>query len=312
MSCGLDVEPEVALRKGQKQKENMKKTIIAKYLLAYVGLAGFAVTVEASTTIVTPSSPGSWNYETISYTATYGSYTISPGNLPVVTSPAAPGTGGSVQLINPVNVYGAGAAQISTTALDGLLLSSVNTLGYAENTVVNNGQQNPYIRIQVSLNVGGVAGAGGQDALFFEPSYQTALTGNPGLPDQGATSLSTWQTWNAKEGGWWDNNGIFTPGAYESPTHPGVNSLAAFLNLYPDATIVDNSFTAGDGGISIVMGWDGGANEGYVQDVTINSTTYDFEPAAPVPEASTMVAGVLMLLPFGASALRILRKKQSV
>jgi hypothetical protein len=30
---------------------------------------------------------------------------------------------------------------------------------------------------------------------------------------------------------------------------------------------------------------------------------------APVPEASTMVAGALMLLPFGVSALRIMRKK---
>jgi hypothetical protein len=40
------------------------------------------------------------------------------------------------------------------------------------------------------------------------------------------------------------------------------------------------------------------------------TTTYDFEPA-PVPEPTTMVAGALLLLPFGASTLRMLRKKQT-
>jgi hypothetical protein len=288
----------------------MKIVNPAKYLLAYVGLAGISVAIQAQTTIVTPASPGSWNYETINYTATYNSYTITPGRLPVVSTPAAPGTGGSVQLISPVNTYGAGAAQISTTALDGQLLSSITSLSYAENTVLNNQQQNPYFRINISLNVGGVAGAGGQDALFFEPTYQTPSSGNPSLPNQGVTIMSTWQTWNALEGGYWDNNGIFTPGTYESPSEPGVGSLASFLAKYPDATIADNPFTAGDGGVSIVMGWDGVVNEGYVNDVSINGTTYDFEPS-PVPEPSTMIAGAAMLLPFAASTLRLLRKRQS-
>jgi hypothetical protein len=31
---------------------------------------------------------------------------------------------------------------------------------------------------------------------------------------------------------------------------------------------------------------------------------------APVPEPTTMIAGALLLLPFGASTLRILRKRQ--
>ena len=283
----------------------MKRTNLTKYLLAYVGLAGFAVTVEANTTIVTPGNPGSWNYETINYTATPGSYVVSPGSLPVVTSPAAPGTGGSAQLINPVNQYGAGAAQISTTAYDGQSLSSITMLNYAENTVANNGQQNPYIRINISLDGSGTLAS--QDALFFEPTYQTPSSGNPGLPNQGGTVLNTWQMWNAQVGGWWDNNGNFNPGTTEGSTQ-GVNSLAAFLALFPNATIMDNSFTAGDGGVSIVVGWDGVANEGYVNNVTINSTTYDFEAAAPVPEATTMIAGALLLLPFGASALRNLRK----
>ena len=58
------------------------------------------------------------------------------------------------------------------------------------------------------------------------------------------------------------------------------------------------------------MGWNGGVNEGYVNDVTINGTTYDFEPA-PVPEPTTMIAGALLLLPFGASTLRMLRTSKT-
>ena len=271
----------------------MKKTIIAKYLLAYVGLAGFAVTVEASTTIVTASSPGSWQYESIGYSA--GGYTYTHSALPIVANPAAPGTGASVQLLTG---GAGGAAVLSTTAYDDHLLSSITTLNYTEMTVQNNGQATPYFTIYVALN----DGSGGYDKLFYEPTYQTASP----VP----TVMNVWETWNnINTGLWWDNNGVLGTGGYG----PGyVGTLAAFLALYPDATIADNSPFTAAGGISVTMGWNGGANEGYVQDVAINGTTYDFETAAPVPEASTMVAGVLMLLPFGASALRILRKRQSV
>ena len=46
--------------------------------------------------------------------------------------------------------------------------------------------------------------------------------------------------------------------------------------------------------------------------VSFDSTTIegDWVPYTPVPEATTILSGVLMLLPFGASALRILRKRQ--
>ncbi len=42
-----------------------------------------------------------------------------------------------------------------------------------------------------------------------------------------------------------------------------------------------------------------------------NYYTYDFQSSViPVPEASTMIAGALLLLPFGASTLRILRRNR--
>ena len=36
----------------------------------------------------------------------------------------------------------------------------------------------------------------------------------------------------------------------------------------------------------------------------------ELTPASAVPEASTMIAGALLLLPFGASTLRILRRNR--
>jgi hypothetical protein len=273
----------------------MKKTNLAKYFLAYVGLAGFAVTVEASTTIVTPGSPGSWNYETAGY-VTPG-YNNGPSTLPIVANPAAPGTGGSVQLLTTAGGLNA-AAILSTTAYDGQLLSSVNSLGYVEQTVQNNGQATPYFGIYVAL------GNGGYDKLFFEPTYQASQPPGPVV-------MNTWQTWNNIDTGlWWDNNGVLGLGGYGSGH---VNTLAYFLSLYPNATIASDPYTAG-GGISVTAGWNGHVNEGYVNDVTINGTTYDFEPnsVSSVPEPTTIIAGALLLLPFGASALRILRKKQTV
>ena len=186
---------------------------VAKYALAYVGLAGFSVAVEASVVTVTPGNPGSWNYETAGYGG--GGYVANPpSTIPIVANPAAPGTGGSVQLITTAGGANA-AAQISTTAYDGHLLSSINTLSFVENSVVNNGQATPYIQINVSLNQGGVAGAGGQDTLFFEPTYQTIASGGNVVVDQGVVVFGTWQSWNAVAvgpngtgAGWWDNNNI--------------------------------------------------------------------------------------------------------
>jgi hypothetical protein len=51
------------------------------------------------------------------------------------------------------------------------------------------------------------------------------------------------------------------------------------------------------------IGDTGGVSSGSVD---INSIT-----VSAVPEPTTMVAGALLLLPFGASALRILRKKRA-
>jgi hypothetical protein len=53
----------------------------------------------------------------------------------------------------------------------------------------------------------------------------------------------------------------------------------------------------------------GGWNTGDTQTDVINSITLPGTYVAPVPEASTLIAGALLLLPLGASTLRILRRR---
>jgi hypothetical protein len=219
---------------------------------------------------------------------------------------------GSAELSTTVG-GGGGGVGITTGSLDGTLLSSINSLSYSAYSSANNGQQFPYLALNVNLNVGGVAGAGGQDTLFFEPPYQTPAAGGPGVVNQGATVMNQWQSWNALEGSFWDNNGTLGQGGYN-----GVGTLAAYLAQFPDATIADSGapYSMIDGvTLQVGFGSDGETFTGYVDGVTIGTaagtTTYDFEPATPVPEASTMIAGILLLLPFGASTLRILRKSRA-
>jgi hypothetical protein len=143
--------------------------------------------------------------------------------------------------------------------------------------------------------------------FFFEPPYQTPLAGNPSLPNQGVTVMNQWQSWNALEGGWWNNNGDFNAGVSE-PGAPGVNSIAAYLALSGNSDVTIS-------GINLRVGYASATDNfnGYVDAFTIGTsaekTTFDFE-AVPVPEPTTMIAGALLLLPFGAGVLRVLRRRQ--
>jgi hypothetical protein len=244
---------------------------------------------------VSPGNMNGWSFLT---TDNNGDPAPGNGNIAqMVTGPGTPPLGtGSAQLAT-ASGQGDTSAQITTSAFNNISLSSLTSLSYSTYDTVNNGQQFPYLKI--SLNNG--------DALFFEPPYQTPSTGNLSLPNQGATVMNQWQSWNALVGGWWDNNGEFTAGT-------GVNSITAYLGLITTDPNVEIT------GISLRVGYasPGDNFNGYVDDVTIGTgsgtTTYDFEPeggASAVPEPTTFIAGGLLLLPFGVSALRMLRKKQA-
>ena len=260
---------------------------------------------SAAMVTVSPANMNGWSF--FSLNDTYNGPQIGAiGQM--VSGPATPPLGtGSAELSTTVN-GGGGGVGITTGAFDGTLLSSITSLSYSAYCAANNGQQFPYLALNVNLN----DGSGNQDTLFFEPPYQTPAAGGPGVVNQGATVMNQWQSWNAKIGSFWDNNGTLGYGGYG-----GVGTLAAFEAYYPNAAIADSSppYSMIDGvTLQVGFGSDGDTFTGYVDDVTIGTvagtTTYDFEPAV-VPEPTTIIAGALLLLPFGASTLRGLRRNRT-
>jgi len=270
-----------------------------RYFLIASSIITFSVSSFAATVVVSPSNMNGWtlnSFDNNGNIVTNGPYL---GTAAMTTGPATPPLGvGSAHLATPVGA-GDGAAAIATESYDGTLLSSITALSYDTYDVTNNGQQFPYLSI--SINTHDVDND--IDTLFFEPPYQQTSTGNPSLPNQPTPVQNQWQQWNAYVGGYWDNNGIASPGAYESPSEPGVLPLSSFLSLYPNATIANGGYP-GLGGIAMQVGFgsSGETEDGYVDDFTIGvngvNTTYDFEPSA-VPEPATLgllaVAGTVAL-----------------
>ena len=287
----------------------MRKSIIrifggAILAVLFTALAGVSY---GQTVVVSPGNMNGW-----SFAATDGNgnlaisspYTGAIGQM--VYGPASPPLGvGSAELATAVG-GGDGSVQIGTAAYNGLPLSSILQLSYSTYDTANNGSQFPYMQIAVSMD--GSGSPASEDILSFEPPYQTAPFTSPnpsnpgGLPDQGAETMNTWQTWNAQEGGWWDDY-VFTPGAYESPSAPGVNSLAAYEAIYTNATIMGSGYP-GNSGIELMVGYASSSDlfTGYVDYVTIGTpsgtTTFDFEPV-PEPGTITLVGmGLLGMLAF--------------
>jgi hypothetical protein len=265
-----------------------KQLGLAAAVLSLVGLAESRAKADLQLT-VTPTNLYGWSPRvTDSSGSTGGNPT---GVAQFVTGPGTPPLGiGSVNLATGDGATGGdGSAQFDNTGYAGVLLSSITALSYSTYVTENNGQQLPYLNLVLSNG----------DKLYFEPPYQTPSTGNPALPNQGATALNTWQTWNAFTGGWYSDNGPGTPGT-------GVVSLAAYELAHPGVTIENQGSALA--GIRLNVGFGDPTDQfnGYVDNFTIgingSNTTYNFEPAAAVPEPSTLAIaglGVLGFLGYG-------------
>jgi hypothetical protein len=199
---------------------------------------------------------------------------------------------GSLQLATGDGSTGATcSAAFRNSNYAGVKLSSLTSLSYSTYDQVNNGQQFPYLVLHINYGTGSPSGSA-DDTLFFEPPYQTALTGNPACPNQSVPAMDTWQTWNALGGCWWSNStnlgnaGATTPGAPGS----GVVPLSYVLAKYPNAYIVNATDTLSgfpsttQGGIGVEVGETGDPDEfvGNVDNFSIGTatatTTYNFEP----------------------------------
>jgi len=248
-----------------------------RYLFVAMVFAMLAGASYGATVVVSPGNMQGWAFMT-----TDNNGLPAPGNgntAQMVTGPATPPLGtGSAQLAT-ASGQGDTSSQIRNTLYAGVRLDSLTALSYSTYDTVNNGQQFPYIELNIATTGSGAP----DDILFFEPPYQTPSSGNPSLPNQGDPILNTWQTWDALAGGWWDNNGVVNPGT-------GVGSLATYLAAYPNATIENSS--AGYGGVRLTVGFASPEDNfnGYVDKFTIGTasgtTTYNFEA---VPEPSTLL-----------------------
>jgi hypothetical protein len=161
-----------------------------------------------------------------------------------------------------------------------MLLSSITQLAYSTYVTTSaTGDQAPYMQLRLDYDGNGSL----DDILHFEPEYQSGYTGN--VPDQGALTNLTWQTWDALAGGWWSVFNTLGTGAAGSSVLP----LSSFVTANPTATIIASN------GLRFVTGfghgsWD--AFNGNVDEFTIAagaaSTTYDFE-AIVIPEPAGLI-----------------------
>lgn len=227
-------------------------------MLAAASLVALAITGYAATTEVdvSPGNLNGWS-STSSGTGAF-SFVNGPGTPPCDT--------GSAQFTVP---DGTSAAQLTTTAYNGTLLSDLTALSYSTYVQSSGGsQQAPYLILDIDTTGDGVA----DDTLIFEPAYQDSahFPSNP----QSAIANGTWQTWDALNGGWYSTNGT-------GGTSPGtVKSLADYQAALPSGTtakIVGIHITAG---LPSATGWS--SFTGNVDCFTIgvsggDTKTYDFE-----------------------------------
>lgn len=245
----------------------------------------------ASTVTVTPSNLGNWFFfeePTCRGTDPYDASTQ------FVLGPATPPLGlGSLNM--QVGAAGDSSPRYFLKGYSGTPLSSLTSLSYSTYVQQNQGSQAIYLRLYVDSTGSGTVP---DDAIFFEPAYQTHSSGDPSLPDQGALTTGSWQTWDALAGGWWSNNSLCsaTPGT-------GVKSIADYLGCFPNARIMD--LDSSRGGVSLQAGCGGptdwGGFDGNVDALTIGTTTYDFEVSARVtppgiPAASDVALALLVVM----------------
>ncbi len=252
-------------------------------LALIIGLAMFGtrrVAGAASTVVVvTPGNLHGWAPQARDAGGTPVPLAAPPCNASAnfVNGPGTPPLGvGSVQLKAGNGTTGGDCSgEIRSSNYQGVKLSDLTALSYWTYDASNNGQQFPYLEIYVNNS----GGTDVEDALFFEPPYQSPGTGGVNCATQAPTLMVTWQQWNALGGCWWSGDGTLNPGT-------ATGSVADYLAVHPNATIVNSST---GGGIHLLVGlaspedrFDGNV-DGFRIATSSSDTTYDFEAAPPTP-----------------------------
>ena len=250
MSCGLDVEPEVASREVQKQRDKMKRTLIfaaasACLLAACSAQASFVFGYGGATANQT------------------GDYIL--GNNFSVNTPIQVTQLGVFSQDAPIaGSVSVGLYQNAGSSGSWTLVGTIQTIT-AANETLNAGAQIDYINVSpITLGPG-----------LYSVVTATSSDYNSGNPDTGVSAVTFNNLGGAVTDGTYD---IWNPGTSLGSSLSGMQTTGPGNPIYPWPLPV---FGAG----------------------TLS--------ASAVPEPTTVIAGALLLLPFGASTLRILRKSRA-
>jgi len=186
-------------------------------------------------------------------------------------------------------------ARLRDTRYHRTYLRDLTRLDYYACDEANNGQQWPYIILDIDWNGDNVI----DDLIFFEPAYQNAAEGGACGTNsaQGPEVLQTWQRWDALKvdpntgdflACYWSGNAQGSMAMCDAGSF--VCSLSEYIGMHPDAAIVN--VDGNRGGVQVVHGFADPLNtfDGWVDAFTIgkdingssgqtnNSTvTYDFQ-----------------------------------
>lgn len=193
----------------------------------------------------------------------------STGSTSFVDGPPVPPLGvGSVELA--VGADGDSGEELRFTTLDGQLLTSITSLEYWTYVQSGSGQQAPYLVLRIDWDGDNVQ----DDLIFFEPEYQHGYTAL--VPDQGDLVVGMWQSWDARQGGWWSN--VDSPNAGAD-----VRPLATYAAAHPGARVIAG--TDASGGLRLIVGYGAppwtnfvGNADALTVGVAGVATVYDFEP----------------------------------
>src|SRR5438477_8440279 len=161
----------------------------AKSLARLAGVAGVLVvlslsltarTASAASFVVKPPSLQGWDQQNYDDTASANttSTTMSGSFTDFVTGPGTPpfGTG---SLHQHIGTNGDDGVRVRTSAYNATPLSSLTSLSYSTYVATYIDGQAPYMVLLISYTGGPT-----QDALFFEPTYQTGTYSGDTVPDQ--------------------------------------------------------------------------------------------------------------------------------
>jgi hypothetical protein len=278
------------------------RTIGLVLLLSVLTFRAFPTHVQAATppnyVVVNENHMHGWTFVLTDVSGTPyhtgGDYTSPTGTAQFVNGPAPTpdGTGSANLAVGDGTSGGDGSAQVVTANFDGTLLSALTTLSYYAYSAHNNGQQFPYLTLTISTGNPSMP----TDILFFEPPYQTPLTGNPTCATPGqATLMNTWQNWDALHGCWWDDNGLANPGVTLTPmqplsffetgggagyNNPTIKSYGASNTYIPGIPLPGFAFAVGYTSASDI---ENGNVDNFLIGISGATTHYDFEQCQAAP-----------------------------